>query len=188
MGIFRNIMDLFSNGQPKQESIKPIIPKRPDIVPKTAQEANKSHNEYLGVLAKDCGDVLVGCEFFATMQLRTPLWILKKDGEQWHNGNPPEVGEPWMGIWVPKVKTWKELGFKGIKEFPESDVASDIGPVNHKKYLKFLIEIRAAAENNVDSKSKISALKAVMRKKQYLDFIGRHGGKDIILGYFSKDI
>jgi hypothetical protein len=41
-----------------------------------------------------------------------------------------------------------------------------------------LIYIRTAVETNNDSKSKISALRTVMRKKQYDEFIDRHGGKD----------
>jgi hypothetical protein len=72
-----------------------------------------------------------------------------------------------------------------MKEFPESDVASDIGPVNQNKYLKFLIDIRTTVETNNDNKSKISALRAVMRKKQYNDFIDKHGGKDKILQYVA---
>jgi hypothetical protein len=113
-------------------TMKPIIPARTNIIPETAKEAIKSHNEYLAGIMADEDSVLSGAMYFATMQLRTPPWILQKDDEKWSKGDPPEVGEPWMGIWCPHIKTWKELGLKGMKEFPESDVASDIGPVNHK--------------------------------------------------------
>ncbi|MBW4056992.1 MAG: hypothetical protein HIU83_16675 [Proteobacteria bacterium] len=171
-----------------EDSIKAVERETQEMmtyVPKTASESIHRHNSRMGEIIADKDSVLDGVVYLATMQLRTPLWILQKDGEMWCKGEPPEVGEPWMGIWRPHVKTWKELGFKGRKELPESDCASDIGPVNHKKYLKFLIDIRTAVETNNDSKSKISSLKAVMRKKQYDDFIDRHGGKDKILQYFA---
>ena len=80
-------------------------------VPNTASESILRHNSRIGEMIADKDSVIKGAVYSATLQLRTPLWILLKDGEKWSGyGTPPEIGEPWHGIWMPELKTWQELG------------------------------------------------------------------------------
>ena len=73
-------------------------------------------------------DVISGLEFNATMQLRTPLRVLKRHGEIHSDINtelPQIVNEMWEGIWLAKTRTFRELGID-IDEFQESTMASNI--------------------------------------------------------------
>jgi hypothetical protein len=93
------------------------------------------------------GDVISGMCFHATHQLRTPLRILQRNGQILPLGTDfPNDFEQWMGIWVPRTKTFRDLGLD-IDEIPPSKVASDIGPVNSIEYLPFLIAIREIVED-----------------------------------------
>jgi hypothetical protein len=148
---------------------------------KNASESVQQHNSRMGEIITDKDSVLNGIVYAATLQLRTPLWILLKDGEKWSEGTPPEVGEPWMGIWVPELKTWKELGFEGIKEFGEGSCASDIGPVKRSKYLPFLIEVRGVIETEKTMESKIKSLQTIMAKKKYAEMVNQNDNHNRIM-------
>jgi hypothetical protein len=78
-------------------------------------------------------DVAPSLEFHATLQIRTPLWILE------HHG-----------VWLPKV-AWASVG---VAPPPESSSASDVGPVRPQRYLPFLKDFRRIVEqpNGIDDK------------------------------------
>ncbi len=63
-------------------------------------------------------DVITGLQFCATMQLRTPLQVLLRHGEIHtdRNTKPPRIAlEPWEGIWLPRLKTLRELGLDMVE-------------------------------------------------------------------------
>lgn len=104
--------------------------------------------------------VISGLEFHATMQLRTPLRVLSRHGEIHSdiNSEPPIIAtEMWEGVWVPKTKSFKELGIDA-KEWPESTSSSDIGYIKPSEYLPFLIAIREIVELDESIDSRISKL------------------------------
>lgn len=96
-------------------------------------------------------DIMNGYQFSATMQIGTPLKYLEMHG-QINSGpakNLPQVPQE-HGIWLPKLKSWAELGISGLKEPPEGTMASDIGqiPTNGGEYLNFLKAFREIVESN----------------------------------------
>ena len=58
----------------------------------------------------------------------------------------PEYGDEAQGCWVPKTKTWEDLGID-IPEPPDTEEASDIGPVKAAEYLPFLKRFRTIVED-----------------------------------------
>jgi len=190
MGIFDKIIrGLFSgNTAEPVVSRKNLFPERPNIVPQTAKESIQIHNNWMGELLANKDGSLIKCfKYCATLQLRTPLRILLKDGETWSEGVPPETDETWHGIWVPETKTFRELGID-IDEFSESDSASNIGPMKHSEYLPFLIDIRRAVETDETVKCRIELLRQVMREKKYAKFVKQHSGQNKIIDYFFPPI
>jgi len=122
-------------------------------------------------------DVLEGMKFHATLQIFTPLSVLKRHGEFFKGcpGSASKYGSERDGIWVYKTKkvTWREIGFD-LPELPEVDSASDVGPVNPSDYLPFLIELRTIFESNTDDKEKIEKINSLKKKTQmYAHFWGK---------------
>lgn len=147
-----------------------------------------THNERMGALLAHPENNVVKClTYFATLQLRTPLRILLKDGEKQTEGTPPEGDELWHGIWVPETKSWRELGFD-IDELPEGSFSSEIGTVKHSEYLPFLIEVRKAVESSGGIAEKISLLRSVCREPHFVKFVKRHGGQGKIIDYFFPPV
>lgn len=57
-------------------------------------------------------DIIKGYRFVATLQLRTPLRVLRHHGEfhNWSEAGLPQYAQAaWEGIWVPVTKSWAEL-------------------------------------------------------------------------------
>lgn len=131
-------------------------------------------------------DVFKGLEFFATLQLRTPLRVLLRHGEQHRdvNSEPPEiVREMWEGIWVPKTKTFRDLGLD-IDEFPTGTAASDAGQISPEAYLPFLVTVRQIVESDESIQRRITRLRQVPMEGVWKIGIDRHGGIDSIIDYF----
>ena len=130
-------------------------------------------------------DIIKGYRFVATMQLRTPSRILRRHGEL-HVGlatEPPQFCEEmWQGIWVPELKTLRELGFD-LQDMPTGTMAADIGqiPADGGQFLPFLLEVRAAAE--VDERPDDCRLHvaSVLRRAQWRGFVASLGGEDRIV-------
>jgi len=131
-------------------------------------------------------DVISGYEFKATMQLRTPLRVLKRHGEIHSdiNSEPPKIAnEMWEGIWIPKTKTFRELGLD-VEEMPESTVASNIGQIRAKEYLPFLISVRQIIELDESINIRINKLRNVPMTGSWNAFVNQHGGIDRIINEF----
>lgn len=104
-------------------------------------------------------DIIEGMQFSATLQIRTPLSVLRHHGEIFHGSpsNAPVYGSQADGIWVFRTKTFKELGID-MGEMSESTHASDIGPVLPSHYLPFLIQFRSIAESSSSPDQQMLAL------------------------------
>ncbi|HEX6376367.1 MAG TPA: hypothetical protein VFZ91_11680 [Allosphingosinicella sp.] len=130
-------------------------------------------------------DIVSGYRFCATLQLRTPLRVLSRHGEL-HPGvdrqPPPVTEEGWEGIWVPELRTWRELGIDA-REMPPGTMASDIGqiPVDGGEYLKFLVAIRTAAEGDESVTGRRTAVVQVLEETRWDDFARAHGGREAVL-------
>lgn len=98
-------------------------------------------------------DIISGYVFRATLGIKIPLKILQRDGEIFKGklNEAPKYGNRAQGIWNIKTKSFRELGLD-VDDFPETDSASDIGPIKRSVYLPFLIQFRSIA----DSRSSVS--------------------------------
>lgn len=131
-------------------------------------------------------DVINGLQFSATMQLRTPLRVLKRHGEIHSDVNtePPKIGhEMWEGIWIPKTKTWRELGLD-VDEIKESTMATDLGQITATEYLPFLISVREIIEKNESIDSRINMMRNKPMTGSWKTYIDKHGGVDKIINQF----
>lgn len=131
-------------------------------------------------------DIITGLEFSATMQLRTPLRVLLRHGEIHtdRNTKPPEiVHEGWEGSWLPKLKTFREIGLD-MNEPPPGAHASSIGPIVARDYLPFLIAIREIVELNESIENRIDKLREMLSVCDWQEFLGKHGGTEKIVQYF----
>lgn len=114
-------------------------------------------------------ELMNGLIFQATLQLRTPLEILKHHNEVFNNKHkaPPQYAkEGWEGMWLPNLKTWREMGIDE-DELPNHTVSTDIGSLEDdeaEKYYKFLLEFHTIVENNhLNVKDKINHLETLYR-------------------------
>lgn len=139
-------------------------------------------------------DIIAGMCFVATMQLRTPLRILKRHGQILPLGSDlPDDFEQWMGIWFPKTKTFEELTGGRIKDKLEPEYeaahASTIGPVQPSEYLPFLIAIREVVEDqSLSAIQRRVEIEAVCGRREFNEFAERHGGADEIFDYLYPTI
>lgn len=165
--------------------VKAIFSRSSNATPKpTSQFVIRSGNPEK--VWNDNQDVVDGLIFSATMQLRTPLRVLKRHGEIHSDRNtkcPDITSEMWEGIWMPKTKTWRELGLD-LDEMDENMTSSDIGYVKPSEYLPFLLSVREIAESNESIDSRISAMRNKLIKESWRDYIAKHGGIDKIINKF----
>lgn len=126
-------------------------------------------------------DVCSGFKFCATLQLRTPLRVLLRHGEIYlkNDGQQPQIArEPWEGIWLPKLKSWRELG-ADIDEMAPGTHASDIGPIRPDEYLPFLIAVRRIIEANDPIEHRIEKLREMLTKDEWQKFVSQRGPSHI---------
>ena len=133
-------------------------------------------------------DVIAGMEFCATFQVRTPLRILRRHGEVLPLGAKlPEDFEPWMGIWIPKPKSWRELGIDAAELEPV--VASPAGPVTAAEYLPFLIAVREAVEDDAGgTEGRMQRLNEVCAQPQFAAYVAAEGGVEALSDRFFPSI
>ncbi len=157
------------------------------IAPPVGKTVGELQNEPMSAWGND--DIITGLEFSATMQLRTPLRVLLRHGEIHtdRNAKPPRIAlEPWEGIWVPKTKTFRELGLD-MDEPPPGEHASSIGPIVARDYLPFLIAVREIVELTDSIESRINRLHEKPMVGDWKTYIEKHGGIGSIIGYFFHD-
>ena len=159
--------------------------KEDDLSINNCQTIGEMQNITLSALGNE--DVISGLEFFATLQLRTPLRVLKRHGEIHRERNtvPPRiVKNQWEGIWIPKLKSLGEILGNNIDDIPPGKQSSEIGPVISSDYLRFLISIREIVEINDSIQIRVDKLRGMLQSCDCQDFVQRHGGVESIVQYF----
>ena len=134
----------------------------------------------------DWVSIIAGVEFVATLQLRTPLRVLRHHGElyQENDGKQPQIAaHEWEGCWVPKNKTWRELGID-LEEMDESTHASSIGYVLPSEYLPFLVAIREIVESPNSIGCRLQELREMLSTCSWQQLVERHGGIEAIVQEF----
>lgn len=132
------------------------------------------------------GDLIKGYRFNATLQLRTPLHVLKRHGAMHTDPMrplPKYAREPWQGIWTAVTKTRKELGGADIPEFVSSTVATDLGPMGDRgqAYLSFLLAVRTiAADKTLPVGQRRVLIGEACEQPQWKAFASGHGGQEAV--------
>jgi hypothetical protein len=128
--------------------------------------------------------LISGLKFHATMQLRTPLRVLLRHGELHTDQSAPPptiIQSPWEGIWVPKSRTFRELGID-LEEMSESTSASDIGPVLPSQFVPFLVAVRRNQEDgSLTINEKISRVSELRKVPEFSGFVAAYGGSDELI-------
>ena len=132
-------------------------------------------------------DICGGYIFCATMQLRTPLRVLLRHCEIYPHPDdkqPRIAKELWEGVWVPKSKTFMELGIN-LPEFPLGAMASQIGsiPGDGGPFLAFLISVRVIVETAETLMLRRENLGRQLDDASRLPFVNALGGKEAVLNY-----
>lgn len=157
---------------------------------------NKTIGEMQNKSLEDWGneDIIDGLKFTATLQLRTPLEVLKHHGEifKGKNQTPPNYAkEQWQGIWLPKTKSFKDLGLDIEEIENDNSSASDIGYVKSSEYVKFLIDFRKIVESDNSNDEMLKELYNLAEKNQkYKSFWAKHKetDKDFPHSFFYKQL
>jgi hypothetical protein len=114
-------------------------------------------------------DLVKGLRFVATLEITTPISVLLHHGETFSGplSEAPIYGTEQDGIWLPEIKTWRELGVD-IGELSAGESASDVGPVKDSEYIAFLIDFRKIVEGQDSIDGKVKAIKKLCKvNKQY---------------------
>lgn len=141
---------------------------------KSAKTVGEMQNKPLQEWEFGDSEVFDGMRFSVTLQLRTPLDVLVHHNKIYRGEDaPPQYAkELWHGIWLPHIKPEYSLGLDGQH-------SSDIGYVNDKEYIKFLIAFRKIVEQSIDTDQKISLLdKAVKEDELFAKYLGKHKSID----------
>lgn len=107
-------------------------------------------------------DIIKGWQFCATLQLRTPLAVLKQHGRRVPlapNGPPMITTEMWQGIWT--YDTDDEFSM-----FDALSMSSDVGsiPANGGDYLPFLIAFRTITEGSASPTDKQASIRDLLKQ------------------------
>jgi hypothetical protein len=127
----------------------------------------------------DHADVVSGFRFCATLQLRTPLRVLIRDGEL-HSSlatePPPIAAQLWEGAWSVQVRD-----LPGLPAFKPKIAASDVGAINKEEYLPFLIAVRQQAERDGTAEDRRHMIQTELSRPSWANFVQLHGGEDGVL-------
>ncbi|MCX5825288.1 MAG: hypothetical protein NTY86_17785 [Deltaproteobacteria bacterium] len=135
-------------------------------------------------------DIINGLRFNATLQLRTPLRVLKHHNEFFSGrGAPPRFAEElWEGVWSPVTKSWSELAGPNSKfskeQLSKLDMAMEQVPSDEENHLKFLLVIRCIVERNDSIIDRLNELEGEVSNEKWNDFVQRYGGEKAIIDYF----
>lgn len=109
-----------------------------------------------------CEDIITGWRFCATVQMRTPLTILREHNRlvpSTPEGPPKLTCEMWQGIWVPDVGPDMDFLNEG------ASMASEVGPIpiDGGDYLPFVIAVREISEGDTAVAAKEAALRELAK-------------------------
>lgn len=170
--------DTSARGSDSANELTPVDPTRAD------DQLQARHD--LSQIAFD-SSICKGFRFSATIQMRTPLRILLRDGEVIEGSEAPPVitDEPWQGIWMPETKSYRELGLD-IDEFQPSARASDIGPIpaDGGEYLAFVKRVRQVVESKASIQERRTHLYDLLRTQTSLEYVQKLGGEQRCIAMF----
>ncbi|MGK2900784.1 MAG: hypothetical protein ACSLE9_19200 [Burkholderiaceae bacterium] len=150
------------------------------------REREYRHDIHRGVNVEAFQSLIKGRTFIATIQVRTPLRVLNRDGEFFAGVNDPPLiaHEMWEGEWIVQVKTWAELGGADIPAFAPSTRASDIGqiPLDGGEYLVLLKRLRSVVESDRTIEERRESLIAMLREPDWQPYLCKLGGLDRVVG------
>ena len=132
------------------------------------------------------GDVCNGFIFCATLQLRTPLRVLLRHGEicPKSDGQQPQIAlEQWEGVWLPKSRTWREMGID-MDEMDEGTHASLIGQIRPSEYMPFLVAVREIVEMSEPIGYRLQELRKMLSSCPWQNYVEKHGGIEAIVQHF----
>lgn len=121
-------------------------------------------------------DILEGVKFIATLHVTTPHSVLIHHGEVFAGppSQAPQYGDQSQGIWIPKTKSWRNLGID-LPDFPPSEHATDIGSQSPETYLPFLLDFRRLFERDRNDELKLKEIRTLASKTpEYSEFWNRH--------------
>ncbi|MCY1245747.1 hypothetical protein D9M72_589160 [compost metagenome] len=131
-------------------------------------------------MEREVNELDVGHLFVATLQLRTPLYVLRMHGQHCPPGQRPrKPARPWQGIWVRCLPGQTKL---------YGTMASEIGyvPADGGALLKMLVLAREIAESKAPAKMRRLRLNALMKVLPWPDLIYRLGGDGYIVDYLME--
>lgn len=118
-----------------------------------------------------------GLEFIANLSISTPLSALEYHGEVFSGilEQAPNYATESDGYWMPKVKSWADLGAKVKTEnVLQRQHASDIGLITAEEYLPFLKDFRRIVESKSSVEQKIELIKELQsHSSNYRDIYDR---------------
>jgi hypothetical protein len=134
---------------------------------------------------RDFDDLIEGFSFHPTLKLKTPLWLLEKDGEIFNGefDDRPQYGDDSQGFWTPKVSSKFDFLDKGATS------ASDAGPVFQEEYLVYAKSFRGIVESELPINNKINEinelpkLSLTHKKIHYLLVKYRDGKIELLYDY-----
>lgn len=142
------------------------------------------HPRKRAAMSNELAPYVKGMVFRATLQLRTPLYVLERDGETCDPRDIPEPDfPPWAGIWTMQAPSLDGLlGLNGLDQaIDDMSSATHIGPQIRREYLPFLIAFRQIVEGDGDREQVIDSLRRLPDNPDWSEFYRLHGGAETML-------
>lgn len=124
-----------------------------------------------------------GVEFSATLELRTPLSVLKKHGAIHEDADtpPPQyAAEEWQGGWAPKGDPKFDFLRGGAA------MSSIVGPIPYDggDFMPFLISVREVVEVDAPVEGRRKNLHELLDRTKWPYYVAALGGADKIIDHF----
>lgn len=128
-------------------------------------------------------DEWFGMEFSATLELRTPLSVLKKHGAIHEDSDtpPPQyAAEEWQGGWAPKGDPKFDFLRGGTA------MSSIVGPIPYDggDFMPFLISVREVVEVDAPVEERRKNLHELLDRTKWPYYVTALGGADKIIDHF----
>lgn len=118
-------------------------------------------------------------EFRASLQLRTPRRVLLRHGEvhgDTRHQPPPIASEEWQGRWVRRPHSGPHPVGPTHTQHLLDRVSSDVGRIEPRDYLPFLLAVREIAEAEGTVATRRHALATELEREAWQGFVAKLGG------------
>lgn len=131
-------------------------------------------------------DLIKGWRYSATIQMRTPLRVLRRHGQVVKTSQPPVETEIQHGIWVPVLKMFADLAVAMPEINFGRTMASEVGyiPEDGGEYLQFLLAVREVVEFPGAVSDRLASLRTELAKPEWGEFISKLGGQEAVYARF----